>query len=133
MSKAARVKLASVLYHAGFDLKKILDAIEYPMCVSIRQYFKDDETPVDVDAILNEGKKSETITLVADQTNSVLSSPHIPLKSYVEASGDHVFQFNYNKQGTSVMLSFTDNLSIPTPLNWPTLNFIKPKYPPPKT
>jgi len=125
--------MAGILYHAGFNLEKILDAIDYPKCVSIRQYFAVNDTPSDINVTIYSGEREESIILSEDQINSALSSPHIPLESYVNSSGSHVFQFNYNMQGTSVMLKFTDRLSIPSPLDWPTLDFITTRYPPPKT
>jgi len=133
MSKAAKVKLAGILHSAGYNLGAILSAIKYPQCVSLRQYFKATDTPADLSVTVYMGEKSEVTTLSADQTNSELSEPYLPLESYVEAAGSHVMQFNYNKKGTAVMLTFTENLSIPAPLNWPALDFIAPRYPPAKT
>ena len=73
---------------------------------------------------------SENGNISYKSTGSVVAiEPVFPVESYIEALGNFVAIFRYENDENCQKLNFTDRLSVPMPVGWPTPKFLEPTYP----
>ena len=125
MSKASAVKMAEILFGAGYDPHKSLDLVGYPKMTAFRitpEPGEDEDRVVlfHFGGFLGFPKTDETIFFNAGA---------LPIESYFEFFGKKTLQFSYTDNGTMKQFA-TDRLSIPSAPQWPAPSFLTLLYPP---
>lgn len=137
MNTQKRTSLASILIGSGFNFRKVLFALGFPVCTHIQSCDSNEPTypppdylpvyppPVDAQIYINNEKQEVTLT---PSGKGLKINKALPILDYIQFTGTHIFRFHFN-DGSQRKVIATNELSIPLPSNWTMPQNLKPKYP----
>jgi len=125
MSKASAVKMAEILFGAGYDPHKSLDLVGYPKMTA----FRITPAPTDTEAKVVLFHDDGSLGFPKTEETIFFNAGALPIESYFEFFGKKTLQFSYTDNGTMKQFA-TDRLSIPSAPQWPAPSFLTLLYPP---
>lgn len=125
MSKFAKVKMADILFLAGYSEVKILDAIRFPKCEKIQLISVETEPPPEEIEIkvFSGGTLSEVVVFTEIGEDFILETPVYPMLSYCDFGLSLTLGFSFGERFMQKLWG-TYFLRIPTPAEWPVPIFL---------
>lgn len=125
MSKFAKVKMADVLFLAGYNKIKILDAIKYPKCKEIGLFSIETDPPPETVGIkvISENLDIQSFVLTYIGQTKELEVPVYSGMSYCDSNLDLTLNFFFGGRFNQRLFGHY-KIIIPPPAEWPVPIFI---------
>jgi len=125
MSKFEKVRMADILFSAGYNKIKILDAIKYPKCKTIGLHSIQTNPPPNVVnlQLFSENVEIQKISLVDFGDKKELETPVYSGISYCDSNLDLTLDFLFGGRFNQRLFGHY-KIIVPPPAEWPVPQFL---------
>lgn len=129
MSKFAKVKMADVLFSAGYDKIKILDAIKYPKCKTIGLHSIQTVPPPELVEleVISEDVKTQKLSFESPGVKKELETPVYSGISHCDTNIALTLDFLFGKRFNQRLAGYS-KITIPPPTEWPIPVFLNVEF-----